>query len=135
MTAFEAKTLAKRAQFEQIADEAGWAIEKRLETTDFRRAGWHMRVSWIDGCLYPATLVVFDPRGDEARSMNFHKDRWTIGGELWQQLKSPGPLRDKPKSLADHVAGLLSVMEMRGTRPVPADFVAEKLRDMLEETP
>lgn len=128
----DASTLAKRPEFEAVALDAGWALNRDDDWTEFGRDGWHIHVTWTERTLYPASLIVRDPHGGTAQSMSFLRDQWAIGGELLLQLKSPGPLRDPHVPLETSVTGLLQLFEqLDPDRKFSAGFIAEKLRDCL----
>lgn len=134
---FDASTLARRPEFEQIAVEAGWERDSHTESTDFVRDGWRIAVRWMEGDGFPASFAAYDPAGQTARSMNYLADEWAVGGELLMQLKAPGPLRDSRLPLDVLTAAYLTVLEMtEKTQPgyrLPVHAVAERLRDFLEE--
>lgn len=131
---FDAATLGKRFQFEQVADDAGWQMHSDRDATEFVRDGWYIKAFWLDGTGYPVRLSVEDPNGVPVKSMNYIDDHWAVCGELMLQLKSPGPQRAEHYSLESLIYGYIAVCRMADEdRKISLHAVAERLESFLEE--
>lgn len=124
----------RRTEYHLEALANGWEVDAAgPEATAFVRDGWRIEARWSDNSL-PAAMAVYSPDGLVVESRSFLMDKWGVGEELEAQLKSPGPVRAQQHSLETLIEGVIRVMELMGPDgKAPAAFVAEKLRDCLEE--
>lgn len=125
------KGLVKRADFERVALETGWVIDKHPESTTFTMDGFRLIARWLKD--FPASFTVYGESGGTVESRSFTNEKWFLGAHLMRWLEV-APVRRDAEELPVLVRRYADVLELLDPdRVYPARAVAATLRRFLEE--
>lgn len=123
--------LTKRSEFEAVALETGWTVDKYVERTRFGLDGYKIIATWVRD--YPAAMIVYDALGNIVESLSFLVAKWAVGETLLRWLKV-APVKQDAEALLDLIRGYARLLLMLDEdRRIPARSVGQRLLDLVEE--